>query len=905
VCGRSGVGDGLPPLKVPASLEDDDSDEARFLARPERAWEAACVSASASDRIDGAGDGHARAQREVQRRAAFRRRRLVGRDGEIADLTKVVASTPLTTVTGPGGVGKTAIALAVAAASEERFPDGVFVVWLASLRSADHISSEVAAQVGMPRSGGEAYEDALIHWLAERDVLLVLDNCEHLVSAVADLVEELTARLPRLHLLATSREPLWVVDELSYRLAPLPVAGREATRAEIDASPAVRLFRERAGARTQVSLDTDDAGRLLGEICRRVDGLPLAIELAAARVAGLDLEDIERHLDDLFELLPQSARRADGAPRSLRATVEWSDALLCEKERHLLRRMGVFAGGFDLTAIREVCASEDQTAAQVADLTARLVEKSLLLKQGGHGPYQLLETIRQYATEQLAAAGELDVMRDRHARFYLDVALQEAGATLAGPERPHLEVLCRMEDNTRVALERLLTIDPAAALELAASLNIYWWTQGKLREGITWLERGRSAVPDAPAELRATSLFCEAFLVAHDTDDWHAAADLIDIGIDAITDAAEPPLILGMLHCLRGECDIFNGDTQSGVLRAENGLAISSRYPGSWGHGFCLWNAAFARLKVGDTDTALALLMEMHELTSSGGYGIAEMVCDQSLGEIWELLGVLDKARFFWEEALRNRRELGALRTGYVHGSMPTGLLAVARVAIKQGDLDTAASLLREGLPLAEEIRDVETAAQMAELLRRTSQVEPAQRATLRPEGGVWRIEFNGTEVHVPDLKGFWHLRELVCRPGEFVPALALVGASANEPMPRGDTGPVLDREALRQYRRRLAELDDRLDDAGVRGDLQRQEQWTAERDALIAELKRATGLGGRPRRSGSPAEKARLNVTRTIRHAISELSTRAPELAAHLDESIVTGVSCCYEPRTPISWAT
>ena len=265
---------------------------------------------------------------------------------------------------------------------------------------------------------------------------------------------------------------------------------RDARRAEIDASPAVRLFRERAGARTRASLDTDRAGRLVGEICRRVDGLPLAIELAAARVVGLDLEDISVHLDDLFDLLPQAARRADGAQRSLRATVEWSDALLTEEERRLLRRMAVFAGGFDLGAIKEVCASDGQTAAKVADLTARLVEKSLLLKQGDGSQYQLLETIRQYATERLVAAGELDAIRERHARFYLGVALYESSALTTEPERPHLEVLNRIEDNTRVALECLLGIEPEAALGLAASLNIFWWTQGKLREGIGWLERG-------------------------------------------------------------------------------------------------------------------------------------------------------------------------------------------------------------------------------------------------------------------------------------------------------------------------------------------------------------------------------------------------------------------------------
>ena len=422
------------------------------------------------------------------------------------------------------------------------------------------------------------------------------------------------------------------------------MADPDANLAEIDASPAVLLFRERAGARTQASLDTADAGRLLGEICRRVDGLPLAIELAAARVAGLDLEDISLHLDDLFDLLPQAARRADGAQRSLRATVEWSDALLDDDERRLLRRMAVFAGGFDLEAITAVCADEGQTAAKVADLTGRLVEKSLVLRRDG-GTYQLLETIRQYASEQLTLAGETETIRERHARFYLDVALRESGATLTGPERPHLDVLRRIEDNTRVALETLIVIEPESALGLAASLNLFWWTQGKLREGIGWLERARAAAPDAPAELRATSLFAEAFLVAHDTDDWWAAAELIDVGLDALDGADgvdEPPLILGMLHCLRGECDVFNGDPESAVARTQIGLEIASRYPGSWGQGFCLWNAAYARLAVGDDDAAVELFMEMRELTSRNGYAIAEMVCCNSLGEIWEARGVLD-----------------------------------------------------------------------------------------------------------------------------------------------------------------------------------------------------------------------------------------------------------------------
>ncbi len=824
-----------------------------------------------------------------------RSRPLVGRDREISEVAKSIASTPLTTVTGPGGVGKTALALAVAAASRECFPDGVFVVWLASLRSADHFASEVAAQVGMQRSGGHSNEEALARWLADRDVLLVLDNCEHVVSAVAELVEDLTARLPRLRVLATSREPLWVVDEMNYRLAPL---------AEADA---VRLFEERAGARAQGSLDGDRAGELVSEICRRVDGLPLAIELAAARVVGLDLQDISRHLDDLFDLVPQAVRRADGAQRSLRATVEWSDALLTEDERLLLRRMAVFAGGFDLTAINAVCANDGQTSAQIADLTARLVEKSLLLKQADTGLYQLLETIRQYSAEQLALGGELDLIRDRHARYYLEVGLREAIATQAGPERAHLEVLRRIEDNTRVALDRLLTIDPEAVLALAANLNLFWWSQGRMREGRIWLERGRAAAPDPPAELQATGIFCEAFLLAQDTDDWRAAAELVDAGIDVVAAAEgdQPPLVLAMLHGIRAECDAINGDPASALARAATACELASRYLGSWGQAYCVWQLGNARRAAGDEAGAIETLRECNELATTLGTGIGEMICCNDLGEVFEARGELDTARRFFDRALQVRQELGAVRMGYVHGSMPSSLLAVARVAEKQGDTAMASQLLHDAIPFAEESREIDIAHQIDDLLRKLSQAEATNRAMLRLEGGTWHIQYKGTDVHMPDLKGFWHLRELLARPHQPVASLSLIGASSDEPLARADTGPALDREALRQYRQRLAELDDALDAAALRGDRTRQAERTAERDALIEELKRAIGLGGRPRRSGSPAEKARVNVTRTIRHAIGELASSAPEVAAHLEESIVTGVACCYEPRVDIVWTT
>lgn len=307
----------------------------------------------------------------------------------------------------------------------------------------------------------------------------------------------------------------------------------------------------------------------------------------------------------------------------------------------------------------------------------------------------------------------------------------------------------------------------------------------------------------------------------------------------------------------------------------------------------------------GDADAAIAIFTECTESARRSGLRVGEMVACNAVGQIWDERAVLDEARRFWERTLRCRREIDAVDVGHLHGSMPLNLLAIARVAAKQGDLATASTLLREALPIAHEIRDEATAEQIAELLAQTSRVEPTESATLRPEGGVWHIAWSGTSVHVPDMKGLWHLRELVSRPREAVLALSLIAAPKEDPVPVGDAGPMLDREALRQYRKRLAELDDELDDAEAKHDDARHVKRSAEREALLKEVARATGLGGKPRRSGSPTERARLNVTRTIRHAITYLATPLPQLAAHLDEALVTGVSCCYEPRSNIAWRT
>jgi predicted ATPase len=829
---------------------------------------------------------------------------LVGRERERAEVIDHLMTSPVTTLTGPGGVGKTTLAMNVAAAVANDFPNGVRLSWLGSLRTALLVAPEVAASVGLPRSGGRTYADAIAEWLTDSDVLLVLDNCEHVVTSVGDLVEELTARLPRLRVLATSREPLWVAGEVVYRLAPLSVAGMNATSEEVAASEAVQLFVERAQMRSPQTALTDHSTELVGEICRRLDGLPLAIELAAARVAGLELEDIASHLDDLFNLLPQATRRVDGERRSLRSTVEWSDALLADEERALLRHMAVFAGGAELAAIEGVCAADGQSAAEIADLTARLVEKSLLIKYDSQSGYHMLETIRQYASDQLTESGEADELRDAHAAWFLDLAQQIGGEIVAGDEGAHIDVITGVEDNIRLALAHFIDHrDATSALGLATSLAIFWYIQGQHREGIRWIEEALEVADRVPADLHAAALFNLAFLLAHDTDDWAAAAKILDQGIDVITSSSEPHPILGYLLCLRGECDVFAGEAAAAIAKTEQGLEIIRSFEDAWGTGFGLWNVGFAHQLDGNIERATAAWQEMCDLMRDHDIGLLLMVGGNSLAELAEDRGDLPAARTLLEEALGQRRQIGAKQLGYVHGSLPRSMLALARVLGKQGHDHAASVLLEEALPLARELREAEAVDEIREL----QGVVPLSvvQASLRFNGQVWSIEFAGQRCHVADVRGLWHLRELLTRPSQPVPAVVLAYADQGTPMLEGDAGPLLDRQALKQYRQRLADLDEDLDEAHLHADIEREAALRHERESLIAELSRATGLGGKARPAASSAERARLNVTRTIRHAIKHLEDAIPALAAHLDQSVRTGNFCAYEPAEEVNWQT
>jgi predicted ATPase/class 3 adenylate cyclase/DNA-binding CsgD family transcriptional regulator len=439
----------------------------------------------------------------------------VGRQAEIGSVREALAGNRLVTLTGAGGVGKTRLAVQVAAQLAGEFGDGVRYVDLAPITAAEVVPVTVARALGLPDQPGRSTMDTLLRFVRDRHMLVVLDNCEHLLDACAALLGALLGGAPRLAVLATSREPVNVTGEATWQVPSLSLADE-----------AVELFAERARLARPDFAVTDDNGAEVAEICRRLDGMPLAIELAAARVRALSLTEIVDSLHDRFRLLTGGSRTAVRRQQTLRASVDWSHALLTQTERILFRRLSVFYGGFDLQAAQSVCGEGAIERYQVLDQLTLLVDKSLVVahessESSGRTRYRLLETVRQYALEKLGESGEADAVRSRHRDHYTSIAaLLDAPARADYQER--LEQAEIEMDNLRNALGwSLENRDTERALALASSLQPVWLTRGRILEGLAWFHVIPTEGDDAAvaSAVRARALADEAVLNVYVTDE--------------------------------------------------------------------------------------------------------------------------------------------------------------------------------------------------------------------------------------------------------------------------------------------------------------------------------------------------------------------------------------------------
>lgn len=455
----------------------------------------------------------------------------VGRKQELAGIARLLATARLVTVTGPGGVGKTRVALRAASAAKEGYPDGVYLTELSGLLHPELLPDAVAVTLGLPQQDARRQLDAVIDHLRTRQALLILDTCEHMVGACAIFAEAVLREAPDVTVLATSRQPLDAAGEHTFLVSPLPVPaaddapGRDFTtvpapRSLAGTGDALELFAQRAAAVvpgfTVGEANWPDAVRL----CRRLDGVPLAIELAAVRLRALPLRELADRLERRFALLSGGRRGSVPRHQALRMAIEWSHGLCTPVEQVLWARLSVFAGSFGVAAVEQVCAGPDAPRAEVLDALVALVDKSVVLRDDSR--YRMLDTVREFGAERLAASGDWETYAGRHLRLYLDMARHFGEHFLDEDQIDRFRELHREHANLRAAMEYGLTSGDGQlvrdAAELTTALYGYWHVSGMLREGRYWLGVALAKLPQAPSPERAWALLIRGYLATFGAD---------------------------------------------------------------------------------------------------------------------------------------------------------------------------------------------------------------------------------------------------------------------------------------------------------------------------------------------------------------------------------------------------
>jgi predicted ATPase/transcriptional regulator with XRE-family HTH domain len=592
---------------------------------------------------------------------------LIGRETEVAAATALLdparSAVRLLTLVGPGGVGKTRLALAVAACLGDAYPDGVVFVDLAPVRDPRLVPATIAHALEVREAGGRSARELLLDYLQPRQVLLVLDNFEHLLGA-APLLAELLAGCPHLALLVTSRAALRLRSEQRFPVPPLASPADELLSMEtLVATPAVRLFVERAQAVASDFILDAGSAQAVAAICRRLDGMPLAIELAAARVGLLRPEALRRRLEHRLPLLTGGAVDLPERQQTLRQTLAWSYDLLSRAQQTLFRRLGVFAGGCVVETANIVCNPSIELGINVLDGLTALVDQSLLYVEAesdGEPRFRMLESIREYAWEQLVGSPELRLIQQRHAQVFLGLA-EAAEEHLRGPDQAAWQT--RVEEelaNLRAAVEwSLATGELEPALRAAGALWMFWFVRGYATEGRQWLE----ALLAQPTAATAAAARAKALFTA------------------------------GMLA-------VYQGDHAAGRALHEEGLALQRQLGDRAGIAAALYGLAWDAFDAGDLPRARGLHEEALAIRRELGDPLDVAISTVSLGTVMGEQDDTVLGRQLLEEGLAMRRKLGDRR------GIATALCVLAHLAGRHGDHAGARSLYGEGLAIARELDD-------------------------------------------------------------------------------------------------------------------------------------------------------------------------------------------------------
>ena len=654
----------------------------------------------------------------------------VGREQELDELTKLVRATRMVTLTGPGGIGKTRLALHVLAGVADEFPDGACYAELADVTSPDLVPARVAAAVGVSEEDGRPLTDTLADALRPRALVLALDNCEHLLDACAALCGRLLAAAPDLRLMATSREPLRVAGETVWPVPPLAAESADGRAAE-----AVRLFAERAAAiAPDFALTRDNVGPVAA-ICRSLDGMPLAIELAAARIRALSVEQIRMRVTDRFGLLTTGDRAAATRQRTLRATIDWSFDLLTGREQVLLRRLSVFAG-WSLDMAEDVCTDELVPPGALLDTVAALVDKSLVAREPevlGQARFRMLDTIREYAAEKLAAAGEATRLQHRLRDHVLGVAERNFAVGMAlvpAPWQDRVDVFRRYDvdaGNVWLVLgECLAEGDVSTGLRICTAIRPCLLVRGEFALGSAWLDAflARSEAGSVSSWIRGQALIGRAQLSL--ASDPAGAEPSARAGLALCRAAGDQFWTAAGLNLL-SEIVLHTGQPDEAEALGREAMTIAEAAGDSWNTGWALGIRAAVAAVRGNIREAAELASASIEVMASIDHRWGVARAQLGLGDLARLRGDLAQAQLMYGDALGYLREVGA------QPEIARCLSGLGRVALDQGDTAAAREYLTESLQVS---RDIGTRIGIARGLESFAALAPpdgvAARAGLR-----------------------------------------------------------------------------------------------------------------------------------------------------------------------------
>jgi len=654
----------------------------------------------------------------------------VGRAEQIAAAEDRLAESTLVTLTGTGGVGKTRLALEIGANLVTTFADGVWFVELASLTDGELVDDAVATALRVKQLPNTAIGDALVEAIGERHILVILDNCEHLVEPVVALVDKLLHRCSSLHILCTSREALGIPGEGVLPVPSMTIPSLDGAPPGLDALAeydAVRLFVDRARAVAPAFALSAANADAVAKICRRLDGIPLAVELAAARVRALPPAQIAARLDDRFRLLTGGSRTALPRHRTLRAAMDWSFDLLSAPQQAILPRLSVFAGSFSLEAAEAVVSDADVPAEDVLDLLGNLVDRSLLLAEDSEGEarYRMLETIRDYAQERLAESGEAAARHARRRDWFVDLIDRARPAFFSGAVQPEwITRLAADQDNLRAALSWTHEDPDGAAAELAlvSGLWRFWEVRGDFEEGSVWLERALQRVGGDVSHRRASALTGAGVFAAHRGDLAKAAA-FHEASLMLTRELGDPLTIASALSNVANIAIERNDLDRARELYVESIELSRPRDP--YFTAFTIVNLADLTARRGDDAEADRLFAECIDLFEQVGdeWGIAHAAT--RLANAARRRGDLETARRRFADALEMHR-----RTGDRHAEARV-LSNTADVAGDLGDLVDAEALYQQSLAIRSELGDRLGIAAVLERLAGVAEDRPERAAAL------------------------------------------------------------------------------------------------------------------------------------------------------------------------------